>query len=95
MHVNMPFTHHITALIIPAAYHASHSAPPYGEPPLPDDGTRSGLLLISHGTSIILLLVYVAYLWFQLKTHAYLFNAPGEEDEAEESKMNLPAAGVA
>lgn len=34
---------------------------------------RSGLLIISRGTAILLLAVYAAYLRFQLSTHAFLF----------------------
>ncbi|KAJ7737026.1 Sodium/calcium exchanger protein-domain-containing protein [Mycena olivaceomarginata] len=53
----------------------------------------SGLLVISRGTALLLLGVYVAYLVFQLKTHAYLFEA--EEQEAEQPHMSVVAAGVA
>jgi len=70
-------------LVIPAAYHSTMLAA--------DD--QSGLLAISRGTALLLLGVYVAYLCFQLKTHAYLFEA--EEDEAEASRMSVVAAGVA
>jgi Ca2+:H+ antiporter len=90
-------------LILPAAYHASFSIPsPGGDPPSPDDGTKHGLLLISRGTSIILLFLYVAYLNFQLRTHPDLFRRrervgdhgepEEEEEEAEDARMNLPAA---
>lgn len=40
---------------------------------------KSGLLIISRGTAILLLMVYIAYLVFQLKTHAYLFTVGGDE----------------
>jgi len=58
---------------------------------------HDGLLVISRGTAILLLLVYVAYLVFQLKTHAYLFEAQqGEDGEVEEaSEMSAVAAGSA
>src|SRR5882757_7933823 len=90
------------ALVIPAAYHASKhiNSPVKGgsvatmnshsvvlHPDLDEDGQR-GLNYISRGTAILLLGVYVAYLFFQLKTHASLFNpvkqrqARGEPDEA-------------
>ncbi|KIM21352.1 hypothetical protein M408DRAFT_333492 [Serendipita vermifera MAFF 305830] len=88
-------------LILPAAYHAAYSLPPGGNPPAPDDGTKHGLLLISRGTSIILLVLYIAYLNFQLRTHPDLFRRrlhPGEQEEEEEQEdkeMNLPAAAVA
>ena len=48
----------------------------------PDDGGHGGLLFISRGTAIILLGVYVAYLFFQLKTHASLFHPKPREDQA-------------
>jgi len=56
---------------------------------------RDGLLIISRGTAIILLFVYVAYLVFQLRTHAYLFKAEECQEEQEISEMNVPAAGSA
>ncbi|DBB15303.1 TPA: hypothetical protein ACH3X3_003560 [Trebouxia sp. C0006] len=48
---------------------------------------------ISHSTAIILVLVYVAYLFFQLKTHRTMFNETDEEDE-EEPVMSLTAAVI-
>ncbi|KAI0273436.1 Sodium/calcium exchanger protein-domain-containing protein [Gloeopeniophorella convolvens] len=102
-------------LVIPAAYHsAKHivAPPPDGkgltawtDPLMSDmdaDGQK-GLLIISRGTAILLLGVYVAYLVFQLKTHATLFVAkprdpeagpdgtPAEEEETPE--MSVVAAG--
>ncbi|KAJ7137840.1 calcium/proton exchanger [Mycena epipterygia] len=86
-------------LVIPAAYHSTV---------LESDGAKNnlakifstegdvedaGLLVISRGTALLLLGVYVAYLCFQLKTHAYLFEA--EEQEPEAPKMSVVAAGVA
>ena len=70
-------------------------------PGLTDPGYNS-LLVISHGTSILLLIVYMAYLIFQLRTHAALFqpkrgiqnrgdsDAQGDrEEEGEDPKMNI------
>jgi len=74
-------------LVIPAAYHAST-----GDPDL--DYTKGGLSIISRGTAILLLIVYVAYLVFQLKTHNYLFSA-SEDEEVEEAKMSTISAGSA
>ena len=73
-----------------------------------DEGGQRGLLIISRGTAILLLGVYVAYLIFQLKTHASLFNPPprkpreGEADESaqvveeeeETPRMSIVAAGA-
>jgi Ca2+:H+ antiporter len=78
-------------------------------PDLDEDGQR-GLKYISRGTAILLLGVYVAYLFFQLKTHASLFNPvrkerrepcePNEaaqvveEEEEETPKMSIAAGGM-
>ncbi len=60
------------------------------------------ILLLSHGTAIILLILYVLYLIFQLKTHKQLFDEESEGDEGdeegdkEEAQILSPwAAGVA
>ncbi|RPD66481.1 calcium/proton exchanger [Lentinus tigrinus ALCF2SS1-7] len=59
-----------------------------------DADSIHGLKIISRGTAILLLLVYIAYLVFQLKTHAFLYTAEVQaEEEAEEPKMNILAAG--
>jgi Ca2+:H+ antiporter len=71
-----------------------------------DEDGQKGLLIISRGTALLLLGVYVAYLIFQLKTHASLFNprkrdAAGEEtaEEADEesgetARMSVVSAGL-
>jgi len=73
-----------------------------------DENGQRGLLIISRGTAILLLGVYIAYLTFQLKTHASLFipkkrraTLPGdeaatvvEEEEGETAKMSVVAAGL-
>lgn len=74
-----------TALVIPAAYHSAKSpsadeiATFRGLTQVVDgsdleDEWNNGLRTISRGTAILLLVVYVAYLNFQLRTHAYLYN---------------------
>lgn len=60
--------------------------------PDPPDQSLHGLLILSRGTSIILFAVYLAYLWFQLRTHATLFEAEGEEEE-EIADMDQYSAG--
>ncbi|KAF7292833.1 Vacuolar calcium ion transporter [Mycena indigotica] len=88
-------------LVIPAAYHSTtsgglsiNSLQSAMKSPDSDVFTpSSGLLTISRGTAIFLLFVYVAYLYFQLRSHAYLFEA--EEQEGEEPEMSVVAAGVA
>lgn len=67
-----------------------------GSAPDPQDGSLKGLLALSRGTAIILLLVYIAYLHFQLKTHADLFEAApvvGDDEEPETPQMDKWSAG--
>lgn len=57
--------------------------------------STSGILKLSHGTALIMLGIYVAYLFFQLKTHKDLYidsNAEEDEDAVEEGEMSLTAA---
>lgn len=42
---------------------------------------RSGIAPISRGTSVILLVVYASYLYFQLKTHVDMYNEPSKKVE--------------
>jgi len=83
-------------LILPAAYHASEvdslngvadlfkSLKDGSGAPNPPDASLKGLLMLSRGTSIILLLTYIGYLIFQLRTHSQLFEADVAEGEEEE-----------
>jgi len=87
-------------LIIPAAYNSVKSpsgslfADPLNTTTAIDPEKISGLLTISRGTAVLLLGVYVAYLYFQLKSHAYLFQAETENEEEEVPKMNIAAASI-
>ncbi|CAM1504494.1 Fc.00g020850.m01.CDS01 [Cosmosporella sp. VM-42] len=56
----------VISLVLPTAFHASFS-----DTRLADKQS----LKISRGTSVILLLVYVIYLLFQLKSHAYMYES--------------------
>ncbi|KAE8541143.1 calcium/proton exchanger [Cryptococcus gattii VGV] len=90
-------------LILPAAYHASevdNSSSLVGTllgnevSDLPDRSLK-GLLLLSRGTSVILLLTYFGYLYFQLRTHSGLFEAETEEaEEMEVAEMDQWSAGT-
>ncbi|KZT69758.1 calcium/proton exchanger [Daedalea quercina L-15889] len=104
-------------LVIPAAYHTAQLHLDKNTTKLVDsmanaavDGTdlnttsERGLLLISRGTALLLLVVYVAYLVFQLRTHADMFTAKKRNPETgemivvveeEEQHMNVPAAACA
>ncbi|OQD84246.1 hypothetical protein PENANT_c013G03662 [Penicillium antarcticum] len=96
------------SLIIPATLYAAISngtTTKPGENALnPDDSAQKNILILSHGTSIILLLIYVMYLYFQLRSHSDLFeetngsdaeNGAPEEEEEEERILNPWAATVA
>ena len=58
--------------------------------------SEDNIMVLSRGTSIILLIIYVSYLFFQLKTHADLFDdAEAQEGEEESATLLGPwAAGV-
>ncbi|EED21985.1 conserved hypothetical protein [Talaromyces stipitatus ATCC 10500] len=59
----------VASLIIPTAFHKWAS------------GGATHTDELSRGTSVILLVVYGAYLFFQLKSHAEIYNAPSEKTE--------------
>jgi Ca2+:H+ antiporter len=63
-----------SSLLIPAAFHAT----------TPSTLSDHGVLVLSRGTSIVLLIIYVLYLVFQLKTHAEFFEENPSELEAED-----------
>ncbi|BEJ18200.1 hypothetical protein CspHIS471_0704770 [Cutaneotrichosporon sp. HIS471] len=85
-------------LIIPAAYHASEAEGDiksgwfFNPAPGAEPDPSSNLLLLSRGTSLMLLGTYVAYLIFQLRTHSGLFEA--EEEEEEIPEMDKYSAGL-
>lgn len=97
------------SLIIPATLYAAISngttTKPGENATSPDDNAQKNILILSHGTSIIPLIIYVMYLYFQLRSHADLFEetngsdaengAADEEEEEEERVLNPWAATVA
>jgi Ca2+:H+ antiporter len=83
------------SLVIPAALYAV----------LDQNGSeekKTSILLLSRGTAIILLLLYVLYLVFQLRTHSNLFDAESQTaeaahedgDESEEPALGPVAAAL-
>ena len=74
----------ITAsLIIPATLYAALAKST-------EKNTEENILILSHGTSIILLVLYILYLIFQLRTHSNLFDAEnesGDDQDEEEPQM--------
>lgn len=74
----------VSSLLIPAAYNAGY---PHEFP---------HVLAVSRGTSIVLLVVYILYLLFQLRTHSDYFEAQNEQtarDPFEDSSILETAMG--
>ncbi len=81
------------SLIIPATLYSTLKKDP-------NSGTHDEILILSHGTAVLLLILYVMYIVFQLKTHSELFDEvnseeQGGEGEEEEHILSPWAAGVA
>ncbi|KKK13312.1 hypothetical protein AOCH_003032 [Aspergillus ochraceoroseus] len=72
----------VTSLLLPTAFHASWS-----------DSTEANryTLKVSRGTSVVLLLVYVFYIIFQLKSHSYLYASVPQQIIDEESHPGVLA----
>lgn len=63
------------SLILPTAYEAALP---------PGSSTEEGVLALSRGTSIILLIIYALYLFFQLRTHCDRFDPEAQDELIEE-----------
>lgn len=75
-------------LIIPATLYASLQNGKSDEVVAVDK-----ILLLSRGTAIIMLCLYCLYLYFQLRSHADLFDAEGGSSEDEEEDTGKPKEG--
>jgi len=75
------------SLIIPATLYASLQKSS-------KESTEHNILILSHGTAIILLFIYVMYLIFQLKTHSHLFDEENTGEHAEAELLTPWSAGV-
>ncbi|KAI1105573.1 calcium/proton exchanger [Jackrogersella minutella] len=73
----------VISLMLPTAFHASFKDKAEAD---------SESLKISHGVSVILLLVYVIYLLFQLKSHAYMYESTPQHIIDEEATPGPAAA---
>jgi Ca2+:H+ antiporter len=82
------------SLIIPATLYATISNTP--DKSSGSEADRNTLIL-SRGTAVILLILYILYLFFQLKTHSNLFDAESqaEEEEKETHILSPWSAGIA
>ncbi|KKY25867.1 putative vacuolar calcium ion transporter h(+) exchanger [Diplodia seriata] len=75
------------SLIIPATLYAALQSS--------KSKSEDHILILSHGTAVILLILYIMYLYFQLKSHSDFFDAEAQEDdEPEEHILGPVAAGV-
>jgi Ca2+:H+ antiporter len=84
------------SLIIPATLYATISQDANGG----SEEAQKNVLLLSHGTSIILLLLYILYLYFQLYSHHNLFadienQENGDDEEADGQILSPVAASIA
>ena len=75
----------VISVLVPASFHAT-----LGEQ-ITNDIERPDLLQMSRGSSIILLLIYLGYLWFQLRSHKHLY--ADDEDAEEEPTLHIWVAG--
>ncbi|RFU34793.1 hypothetical protein B7463_g1586, partial [Scytalidium lignicola] len=75
----------VMSLLLPTAFHASFNT---NEP----DKATNAVLKVSRGTSVVLLLVYVLYLLFQLKSHAYMYESTPQHIIDEEALPGPVAA---
>ncbi|KAL5037142.1 hypothetical protein RTP6_004614 [Batrachochytrium dendrobatidis] len=87
----------IFGFLIPAAFSLTISNNDPNHPAHKD----SRLINVSHGTSLLLLIAYIAFLYFQLITHPHVYEPPRnieaandqeEEEEEEQSLLTMPVA---
>lgn len=75
----------VISALIPAGFHATLGSI------VPDPEERSDLLKLSRGGSIILIVMYAGYLYFQLRSHTHLY--ADDEDAEEEPTLEIWTAG--
>lgn len=80
------------SLVLPAALYAILDQGPHNG----EKEKQASILVLSRGTAIILLLLYVLFLVFQLRTHSNLFDPEHQAEEAEdEEEASLGAISAA
>ena len=72
------------SFIIPTAFQNTVTSP----------NVEQLLLDLSRGTAIVLAIVYILFLFFQLKTHAPLFENHIDGEEAETPNMTLSSGNL-
>ncbi|PQE09171.1 putative Ca2+-transport (H+ Ca2+ exchange) protein [Rutstroemia sp. NJR-2017a BBW] len=73
----------VASVIIPTAFNWS------------SETTNAPIAAISRGTSVILLVIYAGYLYFQLHTHATMFNEESQKVPMRPRKNALPEGALA
>ncbi|KAI8878311.1 calcium/proton exchanger [Backusella circina FSU 941] len=84
----------VASLLIPASFYASVSQ---AQDTMSDQQKlvyQQDILNISRATSIILLVIYMSYLLFQLRTHNYLFVAPTEDEKQRDEEEATDRAQI-
>jgi Ca2+:H+ antiporter len=83
----------LAALVMPALFQLVHGG---GLPGVGDERVDFGSDLehLSLGVAIVLLLTYVAGLWFSLRTHRAVFNPYGDEPEEEAHHWSVRRAAI-
>ena len=72
----------VISLLLPTAFHAAFAD---------SDLANQLVLKVSRGTSVVLLLVYILYLLFQLKSHAFMYESTPQHVIDEESHPGVLA----
>ncbi|GBC23669.1 calcium/proton exchanger [Rhizophagus irregularis DAOM 181602=DAOM 197198] len=78
------------SLIIPAAFNFAVNGNTFND----NGGSTRQLVDLSHGSAIILLIIYILYIFFQLKTHSNLYQIEEEEEEPQLSLSTVLALFV-
>ncbi|KAJ5160766.1 Vacuolar calcium ion transporter [Penicillium canariense] len=73
----------VASLIIPTAFHTW------------SDGNKENIAPVSRGTSVLLLITYGCYLFFQLKSHTDMYNEPSKKVEKRSKKGGDATRGIA
>jgi Ca2+:H+ antiporter len=68
----------VSSLIIPTAFEEWANT---GNDTVSSESPKPGVAAVSRGTAILLLIVYGCYLFFQLKSHAKIYNTTGEKND--------------
>lgn len=70
----------VSGLIIPTAFEAWANTG--NDITSSDQALVPGVIELSHATAIILLFIYCAYLFFQLKSHVSMYSAPSQKNQS-------------